>query len=75
MDALEWLVALDDDGDVIRDSLDSLMTYVKSEASRGKFPLEFWVEMRVTANSDVYLSPSVGGKCFINKKYKSSVKS
>ena len=52
LESLEWLV----------DPLDPLFSLLKSRAADEEYPLTFWVEMRIMANSDVYLSPAVGGK-------------
>ena len=61
LEALEWLVALDDDGDVIRDAIDPLFSLLKTMAAQGEYPLKFWVEMRIMATSDAYLSPGGAG--------------
>ena len=62
MEGVEWLAALDVEYDVIMNAIDPLVSLLKSRAARGEYPLTFWMEMRIMANSDVYLSPAVGGK-------------
>ena len=59
---MEWLAALDAEYDVIMNAIEPLFSLLKSRAAQREYPLTFWVEMRIMAYSDVYLSPAVGGK-------------
>ena len=44
------------------DAIDILFSFLREKSAKGEYPLTFWVEMRVMATSDVYLSPAVVGK-------------
>ena len=62
LDSVEWAVELDAECDVIKHAVDILFSHLREKAADGEYPLSFWVEMRVMATSNVFLSPAVVGK-------------
>ena len=58
---MEWAIPMENDYGTIQKAMHPLFELIKQRAEEGKFPLSLVVEMRVMGDSDVYLSPAIGG--------------
>ena len=70
IDNMEWAFALDEECDVLRRAMHPIFDFIKKRLAEGKFPMSQWMEMRIMADSDAYLSPAIAGNCNFNLSYK-----